>query len=519
MTFEGRATGISDDVIPVDQSDCPRSVLRFTMSRLDRLVPGHGTVAAQLRETDWSTHPLGPIERWPLALRTALTACLAARSPMQLWWGPQALVFYNDAFIPWLGERHPRALGRPASEVFAARWDILGSALQRVVIEGAAVETSGLSLLPLAGTAGTVDGVVCTFAPDRVSEELFASLDHEVRNPLNALSTLSAVLSQRMPGELDSLAHPLRQLSRVIEDLLDVARLSRGKLSLLRSPGELAPIIDRALDLVVPLAEQRGTKLFVSTPRIGMPITADSERLARACAHLLERAVRHAVPGSSIVIEAARPHAAFVVSITYEPAATRDAPAPDHSYRGALLANSLIEMHGGSVVERQAGGTHEVAIELPPADAAELALPAPTARSHNRVLLVEDDDANAQALKLLLEQFGYVVALAHDAAVALQVANAFEPDIALIDIGLPVLDGWEVARRLREKLGDIPVIAATGRNQPADMQHSLDAGFFDHLTKPFDVEQLRRCLESLRSGQPSQLSRLAADPPAARKPV
>lgn len=486
----------------VDRSDVSASVRRFTMSRLDRLVPGHGIVAAQLREIDWSAHPLGPVERWPLALRTALTACLAARSPMQLWWGQEALVFYNDAFVPWLGERHPRALGRPACDVFAARWDSLGSALQRVVIEGAPVEASGLSLLPIAGIADTVDGVLCTFAPDRLGDELFASLDQEARSPLNALSAVSG------------LAQPLRQLSRVIEDLLDAARLSRGKLSLLRSPGELAPIIDRALDLVVPLAEQRGAKLMVSTTRTGMHVAADRERLARAIAHLLETAVRRTAPGGSIVIEAARPHTTLGISIKYEPAATSERPDP-----GALLASCLIEMHGGLVIERRAGGMHEIAIELPPAEATELARPTPAPRPHNRVLLVEDDDANAQALKLLLEQFGYVVALAHDAAVALQVANVFEPDVALIDIGLPVLDGWEVARRLREKLGDIPVIAATGRGQPADMQHSLEAGFFDHLTKPFDAEQLRRCLESLRSGQPSQLSRLAANPPAAHKPV
>lgn len=480
------------------------------------LVAGQGTVASQIREADWNHHPLGPVERWPIALRTALTTCLAARSPMQLWWGPQAFVFYNDAFIPWLGQVHPDALGRPAREVFAARWDSLGSGLQRVMIDRTIVETAGLSMLPLIGTTGNVDGVLCTFATDHVGDALFASLDHQAHDPLNALSVISTALSHRLTGELDTLAQPIRQLSRAIDNLLDVARLSRGKLVLQRSACELATIVDRALDLVMPLAEQRATKLFVSTPRTGMHVAADGERLARAIAHFLERAIHDAAPQTHVTVEVTRSRAGCTVSMKYEPAGTE----VDHDRDRALLANQLVEMHGGAVIEERAGTMHEIEIDLPPAGASTVAIAPPTTDvPRNRVLLVEDDDGNAHILKIVLEQLGYVVALAHDAAVALQVASTFEPDLVVVDIGLPVLDGWEVARRLREHLGDVPVIAATARNQPADVQHSVEAGFFDHLAKPFDVEDLRRCLERLRSGQPSRLLRPAMAPVSPRKPI
>ena len=470
------------------------------------MIAGNGAMATRIRETDWSTHSLGPIEGWPATLHAALTTCLAARSPMHLWWRPQAIVFYNDASIPWLGARHPTALGRPAAELMPGRWDELSSAVQRVFVEGVVVEAAGIAIVPLAGTGGGVEGVLCTFAIDRLSDELFSSLDHEARNPLHTLSAVSAALALRMPGELDSLAQPVRHLSRVIEDLLDLARLSRGTLALHRTAGELASILDHARELVMPTAEQRAAKLFVSTPRAGLRVLADPARLARALAHILEEAVRQAAPESHVTIEASRSPTGLQLSIRYEPAAI--ASGTDAGARRELLAHNLIELHGGILTERQVGGIRELAIALPAADDAELAGTELSPALHgNRVMLVEDDDANAQALKLLLEQFGYVVVLAHDAAVALQLATTFQPEVVLIDIGLPVLDGWEVARRLREKLGDVPVIAVTARSQPADMQHSLEAGFFDHLTKPFEVEQLRRCLDNLRSGLPSRLAR------------
>ena len=126
------------------------------MSTLDRMIAGNGAMATRIRETDWSTHSLGPIEGWPATLHAALTTCLAARSPMHLWWGPQAIVFYNDASIPWLGARHPTALGRPAAELMPGRWDELSSAVQRVFVEGVVVEAAGIAIVPLAGTGGGV---------------------------------------------------------------------------------------------------------------------------------------------------------------------------------------------------------------------------------------------------------------------------------------------------------------------------------------------------------------------------
>lgn len=419
----------------------------------------HGEIAARVRATDWATHALGPMESWPAALRAALTTCLAARSPMQLWWGAATTLFYNDAFIPWLGERHPCALGARAAEIYRTRWPTLGAAVQRVFVHRDAVEAEGLLLTPITVGSTSVEGVICTFALDRVGDDVLVDVDHALRRPLNALAQLATAPSH------DS---SVQQLARAVDDLLDIARLGRGRLRLERVPSGIVDIVGDAV-------RATGLAVTVSARTEGATVLADRPRLGRALAMLLG-----CTRPTTITVDSVEGG----VQITL----AGSAPARPADY---APARRLIELHGGLVHDREG---HYI-VELPTTETSGANRESRTCR----VLIVEDDDVSARTTQMVLEQLGYVVAIAHDGAVALEVARVFRPDIALIDIQLPIIDGWEVARRLREKLGNLPVVAVTGYGGEEEQRRSRDAGFADHFRKPIDLDALDRCLGDLRA--------------------
>ena len=255
---------------------------------------GNGTVARCLREIDWAGHELGPVENWPESLRVALATVLAAKAPMQLFWGPQALLFYNDACIPGLGAGHPSVLGRPAPEALRSFWTTTHRAIERCRTE--------------------------------------------------------------------------------------------------------AIVVEHAQDTFTP------------------------------------------IPGG---------------------------------------------------VVRALGDT-----ELPLAAKAELVAPRPAVTT--KIMLVEDNDDAACALKTALEQLGYVVVVAHNGPIALNVAQVFAPEIVLLDIGLPVMDGWELARRIRERCqNNVTFVAVTARDQESDRELSAELGFVEHFVKPVDVAELQRIVEGI----------------------
>ncbi len=585
---------------------------------IHRLVPGVGEMADQIRERAWTHHELGEPATWPVPLRAALTTCLAARTPMQVWWGPHAMLFYNDAAIPLLGGAHPAALGRPAGDVFGQRWSALR---ERVIAEGIAIEGDRVALTPIVDAGGRVAGVVCVhhgherprvrivaadaevrelvvyalgdeweiqrgsdapvdlviadrgeqvrqlradpqtarvpvlvlaarhgddpraddylpapFSPRELrararsqlelaqarraaaaagahaQDDFLALVGHELRNPLAAAAmALQALLIRAPSREVDLMARALRQVTELVDDLLDISRLARGKLTVRRERVEVAQIADRALELVGPLAQERDVQIFTSMPRTGLAIDGDRERLARVIRNALENAVQHSEPGMKVTLEAARVQERILIGIRDEGAGI----APEALARvfeafaaprasggiglGLAIARSLVELHGGTIHLHSDGlgrGTHCV-IELPMALAA--AAPSVQLRSArgSRLLIVEDNDDAARALRAALEELGYTVALAHDGPVALNVARAFEPDIVLLDIGLPVMDGWELARRLRERCHELHFIAVTARDAEDDVQRSVDNGFVDHLVKPIDLGRLQQLVETL----------------------
>jgi signal transduction histidine kinase/ActR/RegA family two-component response regulator len=582
---------------------------------IHRLVPGTGEMADEIRGRSWEGHELGEPATWPPALRAALATCLAARTPMQVWWGPHAILFYNDAAIPLLGAAHPGALGGRVADVFGQRWSALR---ERVIAEGVAVEADRVALTPIVDDTGSVAGVVCVhhghdrprvrvvaddaevrelvvyalgdewevehapgatvdlvitdrnervrelraearvpvvvlaerpaddaaaddylpvpFSPRelrararaqlelaqarraaaaagaRAQDDFLAMIGHELRNPLAAAAMALQALLLRAPSrEVDLMARALRQLTGVVDDLLDISRLARGKLTMRRERIELSQIADRALELVAPLAQERDIRVFTSVPRTGLPIDGDRERLARVIRNALENAIQHSDPGTKVTLEAARAQERILIGIRDEGAGI----APEALARvfeaftgprtdgglglGLAIARSLVELHFGTIHVHSEGlgrGTQCV-IELPMAQAvAPIAQPS-SAAGRTRLLIVEDNDDTARALRAALEQLGYAVALAHDGPVALNVARAFEPDIVLLDIGLPVMDGWELARRLRERSRELHFIAVTARDGEGDVQRSVDSGFIDHLVKPIDLGRLQQLVETL----------------------
>jgi signal transduction histidine kinase/CheY-like chemotaxis protein len=364
--------------------------------------------------------------------------------------------------------------------------------------------------------------------PSLRNNDVFLSVvAHELRNPLSALmTTLQAIMLRNPSSDIELMERSVRQLSRIVDNLLDVSRIARGRLELRTKPTELATIIDRAMEIVTPLFNERNTQVFVRVPRVGLRIDVDAERIAQAIVNLLSNASRYSDPGSPVWIQAEREYdrvrivvkdegtgiepdrLAVIFEAFYQ--APEERPRTSGLGLGLAIARSLVELHGGTLDIRSAGAGHgtECTMELPMA-AQVIATPPATvapAASRRRLLLVEDNDDSARALKNALEQLGYIVALAHNGPVAINVARTFDPDVVLMDIGLPVMDGWELAKRLREVRGagnNTPVVAVTAYDREVDKQRSTDAGFADHLVKPIDLGKLQEVVEGLPLRPPS----------------
>ena len=402
--------------------------------------------------SDWSTTVLGGRDGWPAELQTAAAICEASPLPMQLWWGDELVLFYNAATIDLLGTQHPGALGKPASEA----WPELAGAIHQARRDGkpARVDVHGLAftLAPIAG------GVVSTCD---TKERLLALLGHELRNELTPLMMTVGAMKLR-GSDVEVLERQVQHLRALVDEVLDISRIARGKLEIRSRRVEVAPLVARAG------GDPRGI-----AP--GLAIYVDPERFVQILEML--------APGGGISV---RPLGDRLrVEVSGPP--PRDLPL--------ALARGLVELHGGHVDLRDG-----IAIEVPlHRDGAPPPPPSPVTpvRTNKRVLIVEDNDETARALRAALEQLGYTVALAHDGPVALSLARTFDPQIALLDIGLPVMDGYELARRLRAMniaTRELHFVAVTALD---DRERSATEGFAEHLRKPVDLARLERVVGEL----------------------
>jgi PAS domain S-box-containing protein len=365
-------------------------------------------------------------------------------------------------------------------------------------------------------------------AADRRKNEFLATLAHELRNPLaplrNALQILE--LADDVPETRREarrmMERQLAQLVRLIDDLLDVARITSNKLQLRRERIDLAAAVHDALESTRQLIAAAGHELAVELPAEPVLLDADQTRLAQVFTNLLNNAAKYTDRGGRIVLTAERQGGEAVVTvrdsgigITAEHMPhlfeifSQAAPPLERSQGGLgiglSLVRGLVELHGGRVEARSEGPGRgsELIVRLPLEETAKPAPATPPATERTqpaarlRVLIADDNQDAADSLSLLLLLRGYEVRTVHDGAAALAEAESFRPHVALLDIGMPRLNGYQAALRLREQPwgADLVLVAITGWGQDEDRQRAHAAGFNHHLTKPVDPDELFRLLD------------------------
>lgn len=359
---------------------------------------------------------------------------------------------------------------------------------------------------------------------DRRKDEFLALLSHELRNPLTPILTSARLLESRVDADarhdLDVIVRQVKHLVRLVDDLLDVSRVARGAVTLSMARLDLATVVARAVEATAPLLEHRGHRLEVSLPGGSLAVEGDEVRLTQVVDNLLSNAARYTPPGGTVSVSGAREGNSVVLRVRdtgvgIEPALipelfdtfVQGARGPDRAQGGLGIGLSLVrrltELHGGTVSAHSGGPGlgSEFAVRLPAAVAtANRSAPPVAFRStvrepsarRGRVLLVDDNADVADGLSRLLGVSGYEVRVAKEPMDAIALAEAFRPQIAILDIGLPTMDGYALARELRARLSAAPpiLIALSGYSQAEDRQRSDASGFALHLAKPVDIDEL-----------------------------
>ncbi len=363
-------------------------------------------------------------------------------------------------------------------------------------------------------------------AANRAKDEFLAILGHELRNPLAPIQTALELMKLRAGScqhdrERAVIERQIRHLGRLVDDLLDVSRLTRGKVELTRERVEIAAVVEKAVEMASPLIEQRRHALRVDVLP-GLVVRADPTRLAQVFSNLLMNAAKYTEPGGSIVVTGHVDDDDVVVEVAdsgvgIEPETLKRIFQPfeqEHQTLdralgglglGLAIVENLVKLHGGSATAHSAGrgrgSRFTVRLPLVRVEAVTPARPMRAASRASstpvgRILVVDDNCDAADLLSELLQLRGYEVAVAYDGPSAL---HASVPDVALIDIGLPVMNGYELATQLRKRpeLRATKLVAVTGYGQESDRTRSRSAGFDEHLVKPLDVDALAELLGRL----------------------
>jgi PAS domain S-box-containing protein len=375
---------------------------------------------------------------------------------------------------------------------------------------------------------------------DRRKDEFLAVLSHELRNPLAPVRNALHLLEHAAPGSGEALrageviSRQIEHLARLVDDLLDVTRISRGKVRLQLSRVDLTDLVLRTVDDHQPLFAASGVALEVRADGGPCLVDADSTRIAQMLGNLLQNAAKFSERGGRVSVALEREGGRATIRVVdrgvgiapeilariFEPFTQADESL--HRSRGGLglglaLVKGFAALHGGTVEARSAGVGRgaELVVHLPLAPGEPEAVPAaahapePAAPSGpRRVLLVEDNLDAAETLRLALEIAGHEVEIAHDGRAGVAMARAFAPDVVVCDIGLPEMDGYAVARTLRADpaFQATALVALTGYGLAADHRRALEAGFDVHLTKPTSIARIEEALAT-------QAPRAAGAPP------
>ncbi len=476
------------------------------------------------------------------------------------------VIFANPTAQRLTGWTQEEAIGRPLDDVYQTVHETTNrpsaSPVRRALNEGDVVTITDpivlvaregrriaidASAAPIQTTEGEAKGVVLVFhdisdrrrmenelrdraaklaLADRAKNEFLAMLAHELRNPLapifNALRTLSDTTSEPadLPWAMGIMERQVRLMARLVDDLLDVSRITQGKIELRKEHIELDSVLRNAVEVSRPLIESRRQSLHLYSCAEPLPVFADSARLEQVVCNLLNNAAKYTQEGGSIALCSGREGGEIVLrvrdnglGIAPEMQArvfdlfTQAEPTLDRSEGGLgiglTLVRTLVELHGGTIIVHSDGlglGS-EFEVRLP---MAEVRTPEPgpvqtigqPAANRRRILLVDDNDDALHTLARLLRRWGHEIHVAGAGLDALNVASKVQPEVILLDIGLPGMDGYEVARRLRQTRGvsESLLIALTGYGQESDRSRSRDAGFDHHLVKPLDPDQLQSLL-------------------------
>ena len=463
-------------------------------------------------------------------------------------------VWVNRVFASWVGKTPDEIIGRPIAEAIGEDdWRDLRPHVERA-LRGERVEYERLArfaagerwihsvMEPTRDPRGAPNGLVAVVSDihdrklmeetlrqaERRKDEFLATLAHELRNPLAPIRNAVAILGKKdaLDPELswsrEVIERQVDQMSRLIDDLLDIARIAGGKLLIRKERLPLERAIDMALGTSRPYINAAGHSLSVLLPSERVTVDADPARLAQVFSNLLNNAARYTERHGEIALTAEVDRDEVVVSVQdngigFRPEVAERLFEPfsqltrsnERSHGGLGIGLSLVQgivaLHGGSVEARSRGPGQgaEFAVRLPLpkyTDPVREAKPAAQAKPQAsiagvKVLVADDNRDAADSLQRILSLYGYQVEVAYDGTAAIQLDGAFRPKVAVLDIGMPGANGFEVARSIRESRGDgVTLIALTGWGQEGDRRRAMEAGFDYHLTKPVDPGTLNDLL-------------------------
>ncbi len=358
---------------------------------------------------------------------------------------------------------------------------------------------------------------------NRRKDEFLAMLAHELRNPLAPIRNAAAILARTIPEQEETHAvvtmirRQADQLTRLVDDLLDVSRISQGRVELKQETLNVAPLVDQAFETVAPLFQDKGQDVSLARSYEPLYVVGDVTRLVQSLVNVLTNAAKYTDHGGRIRIQTrGSPEEVFIevsdngtgISADLLPQIFELFVQGDRTLDrsegglgiGLAVVKKLIEMHGGHICARSEGlgkgSTFELRLPRARAPVAADAVAARAQASVRRVMVVDDNVDAADSLALLVGLEGHEIQCAYSAAAALARASSFAPEVVLLDIGLPDMDGYEVARRIRALPGGaaMTLVALTGYGQAEDRERALASGFQAHLVKPVDLEVLGRIL-------------------------
>lgn len=479
----------------------------FIADALDKIFPGDSELAGRMRAFDWDSSELGDPRGWPTNLRVALQICLSSRFPMHVWWGPSLTLFYNDGYISFLGsQKHPAVLGRSGREAWAEIWPTIGPMIENVIATGVASWSEDIlmfferqvpleevyvtfSFSPIFGQEHQVEGLFC--ACTETTAKLIGNRRSELIRRLAFRGSAQHTAEDACRKATEILGEQPVDVPFAAIYLVDAAGIEA---TLCAATGidvghGLPAAVSRDDDdsrwsLGVVLRHQRAEEIDLAT--------LDLSASAGPWPEPPERAVVLPIPGASrvagLLVLGASPRRPF-----------------DDAYRSFF---ELIAVHiGTAIAAAEAFEAERIrAAQLAELDRAKTLFFSNVSHEFRTPLtlmlgpledaqraLAGEDRSDVGALASVLSQLGYEVATARDAPSALETARGFRPEICLLDIGLPAMDGYELAQRLRSlenSRTDMRLIAVTGYGTEADRRRSREAGFSAHVVKPVNVQHL-----------------------------